>query len=101
LTSIKLISTDLFSYDGSSFLSSVEVFDATVKQWTALRSMTTRRSRVGVAVVGIKLYAVGGYNGLSNLSTVEQYDTEHDEWHLVTPMTIHQGGVGVGVLPRI
>lgn len=63
--------------------------------------MTTSRSRVGVAVVGTKIYAVGGYNGLSNLNTVEQYDTEHDEWHLVTPMSIHQGGVGVGVLPRM
>lgn len=31
--------------------------------WTMIESMSTRRSSVGVGVVGEQLYAVGGYDG--------------------------------------
>lgn len=44
--------------------------------------MTTRRSSVGVGVVGSFLYAVGGYDGAQRqcLSSVERYDPDADEW---------------------
>ena len=32
------------------------------------------RSRVGVAVMKSRLYAIGGYNGTERLNTVEEFD---------------------------
>ena len=88
-------------YDGSSFLSSVEYYDASTNQWNYVASMTQRRSRVSAVTLGGKIYSVGGYNGASNLSTIETYDPWANEWVLSTEMGMHDGGVGVGVLPRI
>ena len=45
--------------------------------------MTTRRSSVGVGVVGSFLYAVGGYDGAQRqcLSSVERYDPDAESGH--------------------
>lgn len=44
------------------------------------------RSRVGVAVMNNKLYAVGGYNGSERLSTAEVFDPVDRVWRRVSPM---------------
>lgn len=62
--------------------------------------MSTRRSSVGVAVLGGKLYAVGGYDGASRqcLHTVERYDPAADAWESVEEMGARRSGCGVGVV---
>lgn len=79
--------------------------------------MNTRRSSVGVGVVGSFLYAVGGYDGAQRqcLSSVERYDPDADEWtkgldktgldiissktfYSVAEMTTRRSGAGVGVV---
>ena len=62
--------------------------------------MSTRRSSVGVGVVGSFLYSVGGYDGHSRqcLSSVERYDPDADEWTKVADMTTRRSGAGVGVI---
>lgn len=49
-------------------------------------AMSMLRSRVGVAVMRNKLYAIGGYNGSERLSTVEVFDPENKSWNKVAPM---------------
>jgi kelch-like protein 18 len=44
------------------------------------------RSRVGVAVMKNRLYAIGGYNGSERLSTVEVFDAETKRWSRVACM---------------
>ncbi|OON22301.1 BTB/POZ domain protein [Opisthorchis viverrini] len=66
-------------YNGVNFLRSVEVFDPTagpdvnglMGQWTEITSLSVPRSRVGLAVTGGRLYAIGGYDGMTHLRTVE------------------------------
>lgn len=62
--------------------------------------MSTRRSSVGVGVLGGKLYAVGGYDGASRqcLHTVERYDPAADAWEPVEEMGARRSGCGVGVV---
>jgi kelch-like protein 18 len=43
-------------------LSTVEVYDPQTGRWKMAEAMTMLRSRVGVAVMSNKLYAIGGYN---------------------------------------
>ncbi|TRY68576.1 hypothetical protein TCAL_14274 [Tigriopus californicus] len=52
-------------------LSTVEVYDPILGRWRNAEAMSMLRSRVGVAVMENRLYAIGGYNGTDRLNTVE------------------------------
>ncbi|CAH1242093.1 KLHL18 [Branchiostoma lanceolatum] len=67
-------------------LSTVEVFDPILQQWDLAPPMASLRSRVGVAVLAGKLYAIGGYDGEVRLSTVEEFDAATGKWSLTTGM---------------
>ena len=65
-------------------LSSVECFDPSTGQWSALAAMSTARAYHGVAVVDGKLYAVGGKGGTGNaVNSVESFDPSTGQWSLV------------------
>jgi hypothetical protein len=49
--------------DGSHSLCSTEIYDPQKKTWTPGPNMTTARANVGIAVIGSRLYAVGGFSG--------------------------------------
>ena len=42
--------------------------------WAPVGNMLVRRSTLGVAVLGDKLYAVGGFDGTNGLETVERFE---------------------------
>lgn len=50
--------------DGTHSLCSTEIYDPQEKIWTPGPNMTTARANVGVAVIGSRLYAVGGFSGM-------------------------------------
>ena len=66
-------------WNGRNSLQSVECFDFKVNQWSALCEMPDNRSGCGGAVVGGKVYVVGGLarNGVSN--SVYMYDPSVDK----------------------
>ncbi len=70
---------------GSS-LSTVEVYDPSAGRWRDAEAMSMHRSRVGVAVMRGRLYAIGGYNGSDRLSTVEVFDADAGRWGRVASM---------------
>lgn len=45
-------------FDGSSGLKTAEKYDPATQEWSAITSMSTRRSSVGVGVLNGLLYAV-------------------------------------------
>lgn len=49
--------------DGTQSLATTEIYDPIERSWSPGPSMTTPRANVGVAVVGNRLYAVGGFSG--------------------------------------
>ena len=56
------------------------------------------RSRVGVAVMHNRLYAIGGYNGQERLSTVEVFDAKTKRWSKVAAMNCKRSAVGAVAL---
>ncbi len=62
---------------------------ARAREWRPIANMSTRRSSVGVGVLGGLIYAVGGYDGNSRhcLSSVEVYCPEQDVWKPVADMS--------------
>ncbi|XP_035658314.1 kelch-like protein 18 [Branchiostoma floridae] len=79
-------------------LSTVEVFDPILQQWDLAPPMASLRSRVGVAVLAGKLYAIGGYDGEVRLSTVEEFDAETGKWSLTTGMNSKRSALGAATL---
>lgn len=61
-------------HDGLSIFDSVERYDPSTDTWTESVPMLTKRCRLGVAMLGGKLYACGGYDGSCFLQTVEMFD---------------------------
>ncbi len=55
-------------------------------RWRDAEAMSMNRSRVGVAVMKNRLYAIGGYNGMERLNTVEVFDAETKRWSRVASM---------------
>lgn len=61
-------------------LSSAEVYVPEKNIWCPIASMKEGRSCCASAVVGEKLYVIGGYGKLNVLQTVEVYDPVVDTW---------------------
>ena len=61
--------------------------------------MNEARCHLGVAVLGDKLFAIGGWNEQDDLSSVECLDLSvpNSAWTPVAPMTIPRRGFGVAV----
>lgn len=76
----------VFVLTGDS-VSTVEIYNPLENKWSLASSMKTLRSRVGVAVLNGKLYAIGGYNGVERLDTVEVFDPAEAKWRAVAPLT--------------
>ena len=64
------------------------------REWRPIANMSTRRSSVGVGVLGGLIYAVGGYDGNSRqcLSSVEVYSPDQDVWKRVADMSARRSG---------
>lgn len=68
-------------HHSSSWGGWVEVFDPAVGIWATLPPMPTPRSGCAVAVVGHRIYTIGGDDGSSDYtSTVEYFDTVTQQW---------------------
>ena len=69
--------------------------------WKPVVAMQTKRSGVGLAVVGGQLLAVGGFDGVNYLKTVEIFNHNSSNWILcgnTGSMHYRRLGGGVGVV---
>jgi hypothetical protein len=72
---------------GSVILSSMERYDATSGQWSAVAAMGTARVRFGYCVMAGEIYVTGGHDTGGNcLSSVERYSPSSDSWSAVAPL---------------
>ncbi|KAJ8979857.1 hypothetical protein NQ317_016041 [Molorchus minor] len=77
---------------------SVESYDFKEERWFQVAEMPTRRCRAGLAVLGGKVYAVGGFNGSLRVKTVDVYDPALDLWTSFESMEARRSTLGVAVL---
>jgi hypothetical protein len=64
-------------------LSSMERYDASSGQWSALASMGTARLQFGSCMLTGELYVIGGWDCNYRLSSVEKYTPSSDSWSAV------------------
>uniref|UniRef100_A0A915KP29 BTB domain-containing protein n=1 Tax=Romanomermis culicivorax TaxID=13658 RepID=A0A915KP29_ROMCU len=79
-------------------LSTVERYDTMTNRWVTMEPMSTLRSRVGVAVMHGKMYAIGGFNGHERLQTVELFDPESKSWREVCSLNKKRSALAAAVV---
>ncbi|XP_063970300.1 kelch-like protein 5 [Lytechinus pictus] len=77
----------------------VERYDPRSDTWCTVAPMSLCRDAVGVAVLGDRLFAVGGYDGQTYLSAVECYDPQTGEWSTAASLTPGRAGACVVQVP--
>merc|ERR1719436_121529 len=66
-------------FDGERILDSVEAYDPRMKNWQALPPLTVPRSSATAAVLGGRLWVLGGTSG-NRLQTLEVFDPRASRW---------------------
>ena len=67
-------------YNGSTALSSAEVYDPHEGVWRCLPPMCTKRSSASAVHIDGSVFVAGGYSGSSFLNSVEKYDIKMNQW---------------------
>lgn len=55
-------------------------YNASLNKWIQVEYLSTGRWRHKMAVLGGKVYVMGGFDGGQRLSSVEAYDPFHNSW---------------------
>lgn len=63
--------------------------------WAVKTSMPTGRYYLSSAVVGDKIYCIGGSDGSRTVSNNEVYDPQTDSWKTEAPMPTARAGLGI------
>lgn len=63
-------------------------YNLTKKQWSHVTPMNMERCYVSVAVIGRKIYAIGGYNGRFRLNTAEYFNIDTNQVRGRYPMIV-------------
>ena len=71
--------------DGAASLATVEIFDLATQTWSFGPIMSIPRANVGVAVVGKRLFAIGGFSGKDFLDSIEYLAADSGEWCYCVP----------------
>src|ERR1051325_2687017 len=76
----------------------LDVYDPATDTWSTKAAMPTARVAMASAVVGGKLYAMGGRSGTIYLDAVESYDPLSNAWSRRTAMISPRAGTGAGAI---
>jgi len=82
-------------HDGNHRLDSMECYNPGLDQWSAIASMTIKRSVFGAATLNGLIYVVGGYDGKKYLNDAEVYNVELDKWSPSVPLSCARSAVSV------
>ena len=76
------------------YLASMEIYDPSTDIWTAGPSMPTAKANFAVALLGRRIYTIGGaVQGSVIVDTVEYYDLDDGTWHIDTPLPVEASGL--------
>jgi N-acetylneuraminic acid mutarotase len=77
----------------------IQAYDPATNQWSTKTSMPDRNGYCAAsAVIGNKIYAIGGYTSRLQQNVVQIYDTISDSWTAGTPPAVNMGGYVAGAV---
>ena len=79
--------------DSSKGCNTIEILDPLhPDQWVNCGQIKHKRVQFGVAVVGDRLFIVGGRDGYKTLNSVECYNFSTRSWQSMPPLSTHRYG---------
>src|SRR5213594_1270071 len=73
-------------------------YDPAHDSWKALAPMPIKRGAASAAVVGDKIYVIGGATPQRGLGTVQTYDPNTNTWKELTPMPTPRNHAAIGAV---
>ena len=70
-------------------------------RWKPIAATGSKRQQFGAAVLGGRLYALGGSDGSSQLSSCEMYDPAKARWEPIAAMGSKRHWIAVTALQRV
>ncbi|KAM9224447.1 kelch-like protein 6 isoform 2-T2 [Dugong dugon] len=64
-------------------------YNSSINKWIQIEYLNIGRWRHKMAVLGGKVYVIGGFDGLQRLNNVETYDPFHNCWSEAAPLLVH------------
>ena len=84
---------------GGRFRNTAECYDSSSNTWLNIVPMQNSRTAASAAVIGGKVYVMGGYDAShNNLSSVECYDPMSNTWAYVESLSDAKSSFGVIVV---
>ncbi|XP_051729001.1 kelch-like protein 6 isoform X2 [Ctenopharyngodon idella] len=79
---------EVYISGGKETLHDVWKYNASLNKWIQIEFLSTGRWRHKMAVVGGKVYVLGGFDGTQRLNSVEAYDPFHNCWTETAPLML-------------
>ncbi|XP_006637831.1 kelch-like protein 6 [Lepisosteus oculatus] len=64
-------------------------YNASLNKWIQIEYLNTGRWRHKMAVLGGKVYVIGGFDGIQRLNSMETYDPFHNCWTEAAPLILN------------
>ncbi|XP_004640758.1 kelch-like protein 6 [Octodon degus] len=64
-------------------------YNSSINKWIQIEYLNIGRWRHKMAVLGGKVYVLGGFDGMQRINNVETYDPFHNCWSEVAPLLVH------------
>ncbi|KAA0719454.1 Kelch-like protein 6 [Triplophysa tibetana] len=79
---------EVYISGGKETLHDVWKYNASLNKWIQIEFLNTGRWRHKMAVLGGKVYVLGGFDGIHRLNSVEAYDPFHNNWTEAAPLML-------------
>ena len=89
---------DLGPENPMQYSNKLDVYDPVTDTWASLSPMPTGRVNVASAILGDKVYILGGDDGSTVFDIVEAYDPIADVWTTRAPLLMARSRHGAGVI---
>ncbi|XP_062987616.1 kelch-like protein 6 [Elgaria multicarinata webbii] len=69
-------------------------YNSSINKWIQIEYLNVGRWRHKMAVLGGKVYVLGGFDGIQRINSVETYDSFHNCWSEAAPLMVNVSSFG-------
>ncbi|XP_062438425.1 kelch-like protein 6 isoform X2 [Rhea pennata] len=83
------LKNEVYISGGKETQNDVWKYNASINKWIQIEYLNIGRWRHKMAVLGGKVYVIGGFDGLQRINSMEAYDPFHNCWSEAAPLMVN------------